>query len=251
MHLGVFVRRIPRSSSRHMKWYLLLVAALTACGGTGSSCHGFPPPPGANGRPATNQPQNSDCHLCHSATVDVSNQLIQGGRHANGTVDVVLAPRSCGTCHGVPPRTGEHREHVDEGIACSRCHGTGYSRTAVGASHLNGAINLTSTTGWSSGSCSPSCHERESWGTRTSPVFPNVPIVVGTGGAPGGGGSGGGGGGGGTTCPVTPTAPTCSACDCSLRRPRTYRTRTATRATATSSTRTTRSSRADRTTTAP
>jgi len=75
--------------------------------------------------------------------------------------------QTCGTCHAIPPATGEHSFHVDSrGYDCSRCHGTGYSSTAVtAATHANGVINLVSTIGWNatSRSCSNSCHGSKSW----------------------------------------------------------------------------------------
>ena len=75
--------------------------------------------------------------------------------------------QTCGTCHAIPPATGEHSFHVGSmGYDCSRCHGTGYSSTAVTATtHMNGASNLATTIGWNatSRSCSNSCHGNKSW----------------------------------------------------------------------------------------
>lgn len=74
---------------------------------------------------------------------------------------------TCGSCHAIPPASGQHSFHVNQmGYDCSRCHGTGYSSTAVTATtHMNGVVNLTSTIGWNttSRSCSNSCHGTRSW----------------------------------------------------------------------------------------
>lgn len=73
--------------------------------------------------------------------------------------------QTCGTCHAIPPDTGMHDFHVNSrGYDCSRCHGTGYSKTAVTATtHMNGVTNIVSTIGWDGSSCSNSCHGSKSW----------------------------------------------------------------------------------------
>ena len=72
---------------------------------------------------------------------------------------------ACGSCHGLPPRTGQHDEHRSR--SCSTCHGAGYSSTTVNAAtHNNGVRNLAeSSIGWNatSRSCTNSCHGKESW----------------------------------------------------------------------------------------
>jgi mono/diheme cytochrome c family protein len=72
---------------------------------------------------------------------------------------------ACGSCHGLPPRTGQHDKHRSR--SCSTCHGAGYSSTTVNAAtHNNGVTNLAeSSIGWNatSRSCTNSCHGRESW----------------------------------------------------------------------------------------
>lgn len=73
---------------------------------------------------------------------------------------------ACGSCHAIPPATGHHSTHKNEGIACATCHGSGYSTTTVNATtHNNGVKNLTTTIGWNaaSRSCSNSCHSTKSW----------------------------------------------------------------------------------------
>ena len=72
---------------------------------------------------------------------------------------------ACDSCHGLPPKTGEHGEHKSR--SCGTCHGAGYSSTTVNvATHNNGVKNLaTSSIGWNatSRSCTNSCHGKESW----------------------------------------------------------------------------------------
>ena len=72
-------------------------------------------------------------------------------------------PLACGSCHTIPPATGQHDFHVNsQGISCSSCHGTGYSATTVNtATHNNGVVNLVSNIGWNATTrtCgSPGCH---------------------------------------------------------------------------------------------
>jgi len=72
---------------------------------------------------------------------------------------------ACGTCHAIPPATGEHAFHTSF-VDCASCHGTGYSNTAVNAAtHLNGVKDLSSTSGWNATSrnCTNSCHGRKNW----------------------------------------------------------------------------------------
>ncbi len=71
---------------------------------------------------------------------------------------------TCGSCHGLPPKTGEHGEHKSR--SCSTCHGPGYSSTTVNAAtHNNGIRDLLASTGWNatSRSCANSCHGKENW----------------------------------------------------------------------------------------
>jgi mono/diheme cytochrome c family protein len=75
----------------------------------------------------------------------------------------VPAP-ACGSCHGLPPDTGEHREHRSR--SCGTCHGAGYSANSVNSvTHNNGLKELLASTGWNptSRSCANSCHGKESW----------------------------------------------------------------------------------------
>ncbi len=71
---------------------------------------------------------------------------------------------ACGSCHTIPPSTGKHSFHTSRGIACSTCHGAGYSSTTVAATHDNGVTNTVSSLNFSAGTCgSPGCHGSRSW----------------------------------------------------------------------------------------
>jgi mono/diheme cytochrome c family protein len=73
----------------------------------------------------------------------------------------------CGSCHAIPPATAKHSTHKSQNIACSTCHGSGYSTTTVNAStHNNGVKNIdTVRTGWNptTRTCSNSCHGTKTW----------------------------------------------------------------------------------------
>lgn len=71
---------------------------------------------------------------------------------------------ACGSCHAIPPATGQHAKHRSR--SCATCHGSGYSTTTVNAAtHNNGVKEVGGTSGWDSTSrtCTNSCHGRESW----------------------------------------------------------------------------------------
>jgi fibronectin type III domain protein len=98
--------------------------------------------------------------------VTAANSVGESAASTQASAATNAAPaQTCGTCHAIPPSTGAHQFHVsDQGYDCSRCHGTGYSRTAVTATtHRNGVTNLVSTIGWNGSSCSNSCHGSRSW----------------------------------------------------------------------------------------
>ncbi|MFZ2948581.1 MAG: DUF5666 domain-containing protein, partial [Desulfuromonadaceae bacterium] len=75
---------------------------------------------------------------------------------AQVSATTAAAPLVCGTCHAIPPATGQHSFHVNSlGYSCAICHGSGYSNTAVNTTlHLNGVVNVVSTLGWNGTSCS-------------------------------------------------------------------------------------------------
>ena len=84
---------------------------------------------------------------------------------ASALASVVPVPApTCGSCHGLPPKTGEHGEHTSR--SCSTRHGAGYSSTTVNpVTHNNGIKELLASIGWNatSRSCANSCHGKHSW----------------------------------------------------------------------------------------
>jgi hypothetical protein len=73
----------------------------------------------------------------------------------------------CGSCHTIPPSTGQHSFHVSSvGLTCGTCHGTGYSSTTVNAAtHNNGVKDVVSSLNFNvtARTCSPGCHGSRSW----------------------------------------------------------------------------------------
>jgi predicted CxxxxCH...CXXCH cytochrome family protein len=82
-----------------------------------TECHGTPPPPFVTG--ATTHPASTACNLCHSTTVDAGGNLIAGGPHLNGTVDV--------TAHELPFVAQHTGPALSDIGACAACHGADYS----------------------------------------------------------------------------------------------------------------------------
>jgi predicted CxxxxCH...CXXCH cytochrome family protein len=159
-----------------------------------NSCHDIPPNSGAH---YDHMQEGIACSRCHTGyTTTTANPDL----HRNARQDVTLsgwnastrtcarmchdseywgrsgarARTSCNQCHGVPPRSGEHYEHSE--YACSRCHGTGYSTTTTGATHMSGVVDIPyafyNRATLSCGSGAGACHGSERWGSR-SPVTPN------------------------------------------------------------------------------
>jgi len=102
------------------------------------------------------------------------------GRGDNGTVLHTASATACSSCH--PDRTsgrdawgrmsGEHEDHLREGIGCHECHSpTVSSSTAIStpALHVDGAVQtgfagtITMTAGRCTGSCHGESHTSESW----------------------------------------------------------------------------------------
>jgi predicted CxxxxCH...CXXCH cytochrome family protein len=122
-----------------------------------TTCHGAPPP--------APHPQDPDCIRCHPGYTATS---ARHATHVNGISDF---PSSCNACHDTPPNSGEHYEHIQEGITCSRCH-SGYTRTTANeALHRNARQDVT-VGGWDPvrRTCSSAngCHESEYWGRSTA-----------------------------------------------------------------------------------
>jgi fibronectin type 3 domain-containing protein len=85
---------------------------------------------------------------------------------ATATTNAPVPPPTptCGSCHSIPPSTGQHSFHVGQGYSCQTCHGTGYSSTSVNAAtHANGTVDVVSNLNWNGTSCAPACHGRKNW----------------------------------------------------------------------------------------
>lgn len=98
--------------------------------------------------------------------VTAVNAAGSSGPSVQVSATTAAAPLVCGTCHAIPPATGQHDFHVNGlGYSCAICHGTGYSNTTVNTTlHLNGIVNVVSTQGWNGTSCAtPGCHGSRTW----------------------------------------------------------------------------------------
>ena len=114
-----------------------------------TTCHGAPPA-------SDTHPKMNACEKCHSTTTGAGQQLVPGGTHVNGTINVALPvagpwvngvpPAECSLCHGTPggspapapdvngntdptlPSVGAHAAHLfgknysNGGIECATCH---------------------------------------------------------------------------------------------------------------------------------
>ena len=136
---------LPRGSQTEPVW-TTVDGTQAACG----TCHGAPPP--------APHLAMSDCHYCHSGTVDATGSIdVAGGLHIDGTMQVDVSG-SCDICHGAPPDSGAHLVHFtgapDEasyggtgktadvlpggngyGLDCGNCHPMDSDQ------HLNGVVN--------------------------------------------------------------------------------------------------------------
>jgi len=74
---------------------------------------------------------------------------------------------ACGSCHAIPPKTGQHSFHYPSRATCTTCHGAGYSPTAVtAATHNNGTVNVLSSLNFNAATStcgSPGCHGSRAW----------------------------------------------------------------------------------------
>ncbi len=109
-------------------------------------------------------PATSTCssNWCHGAKLGGGTDTTPIWTRVDGTQD------ACGTCHGLPPRTGKHYEDEHRGRSCGDCHAPDYSRTAVDrALHVDGQIQVQGSRirSWDAAtrSCQPTCHGRETW----------------------------------------------------------------------------------------
>jgi predicted CxxxxCH...CXXCH cytochrome family protein len=110
------------------------------------TCHGFPPPPFVTS--ATSHPASVACSLCHGTTVDASYNIVAGGTHLNGRVDVTTHAipyvaqhtttalqdlNACRTCHGADFSGGQ------SGVSCTACHaGFGFADWQTNCSFCHG-----------------------------------------------------------------------------------------------------------------
>jgi mono/diheme cytochrome c family protein len=161
-----------------------------------------PPPPASTDGAALYARYCSGCHkaLDSSTVVGRTSTQIQAAIASQGQmsslsmltqtqIDAIAAafpttttpppPPMCGSCHAIPPATGQHAYHVNsQRVSCGTCHGSGYSSTSVNsATHYNGVKNIASgsTPGWNPAtrSCSNSCHGTHYWGgTASTPPPP-------------------------------------------------------------------------------
>jgi predicted CxxxxCH...CXXCH cytochrome family protein len=157
---GNFTFGVVRGANATPLW---TTTASLACTG----CHGMPP----TGHPTyAGTPDAASCFQCHPQSVNADGTIKQGGGHVNGKAE----GGDCKSCHGDPPTTGQHtiREHVQ--LACDKCHPTGFTSTTVVAPfHNNGTTDIGSQAGYSCGltgcptgtrgTCTNSCHGRETW----------------------------------------------------------------------------------------
>ncbi len=94
------------------------------------------------------------------------------GQVANGVIDKDAGDRNCASCHpsinsgedAWKQMSGEHEEHIDEGVACSECHSlTTLNDTSIVANpvyHVNGQPDVKLPAGMQrvGGECTGSCH---------------------------------------------------------------------------------------------
>lgn len=171
-----------------------------------NTCHAQPPATGAHLRhgKTSRYSVNYDCSVCHAgykgdsvavrathhdSIVEVNGKLgggtfsstaktcsavychgsFTGGSYAtpNWTITVI----SCGSCHGEPPSTGQHRTHMARSnIDCNACHAGYLYKTSPSVSlghHINNKVEVDGALGggsYSNGTCSNnSCHGAHSW----------------------------------------------------------------------------------------
>ena len=107
-------------------------------------------------------PGTSTCssNWCHGAKLTGGSDTTPVWTRVDGSQD------ACGTCHGRPPSSGEHREH--DRYSCGYCHAAAYTTTAVDRTlHVDGQLQVQGSRieSWdpTTKSCNPTCHGRESW----------------------------------------------------------------------------------------
>ena len=66
---------------------------------------------------------------------------------------------ACTACHGLPPATGRHPEHLVAGIRCDQCHGP-----LLASTHVNGRVDVALPQfDPQFKTCAQACHAPRSW----------------------------------------------------------------------------------------
>ncbi len=101
--------------------------------------------------------------FCHGAVMSRSGGTVGGTLTRPSWTNTITA---CSACHTVSASSlpGRHSRHSS--YACSECHGSGYSTSAVNKTlHVNGVKNVSGSriTSWNGTSCTVTCHGSETW----------------------------------------------------------------------------------------
>ncbi len=127
-----------------------------------TGCHGAPPVSAKH--PVT----SADCAGCHSSTASAGKQIVPGGTHMDGKIDVVLSTTAdCSGCHGAPPNNGKHPMTLEN---CEGCHATtvdANKQILAGGTHQNGKIDVV----LASDAVCNACH-------GAPPTTPNHPVTT-------------------------------------------------------------------------
>ncbi|MEZ4322337.1 MAG: c-type cytochrome domain-containing protein [Myxococcota bacterium] len=93
-----------------------------------------------------------------------------GDGQGPGSVDHASGPRQCSSCHpfmgsgeaALEGMSGEHEEHIDEGLACASCHSTATPAggIAIPDQHVDGTVQVVLPAGMtrSAAGCTGTCH---------------------------------------------------------------------------------------------
>jgi len=95
--------------------------------------------------PAWNRTSNTCSGTwCHGAKLTGGTRRTPVWTTVDGTQD------ACGTCHGLPPKSGHHDEGDHRRAGCGACHGGAYTAAVADKSlHLNGRFDITAPNiGW-------------------------------------------------------------------------------------------------------
>ncbi|HET9754562.1 MAG TPA: CxxxxCH/CxxCH domain-containing protein, partial [Myxococcales bacterium] len=116
-----------------------------------------------NGSVPVWNPSTNTCsaNWCHGAKLTGGSLRTPVWTKVDGTQD------RCGTCHGVPPTSGQHGRS-EHRVSCGYCHGGTYTQTVADKTrHFNGIFEVNGprirTWNASTHSCQPTCHGSETW----------------------------------------------------------------------------------------